>query len=73
MKLILKGHDYKYAAEQMLLSLFPGEKPEYSGTEAGSSAEISLSEGAEYATAVTRPFPSTEATCGSLEDQRISG
>ncbi len=54
MKLILKGHDYKYAAEQMLLSLFPGEKPEYSGTEAESSAEISLSEGAEYATAVTR-------------------
>ena len=31
MKLYLKGHDYKYAAEQMLLTLFPGEKPEYPG------------------------------------------
>ena len=29
MKLYLKGHDYKYATEQMLLTLFPGERPEY--------------------------------------------
>lgn len=29
MKLYLKGHTYKYAVEQMLLTLFPGEKPEY--------------------------------------------
>ena len=29
MKLYFKGHDYKYAAEQMLLTLFPGERPEY--------------------------------------------
>ena len=29
MKLYLKGHDYKYAAEQMLLTLFPGERPSY--------------------------------------------
>ena len=27
MKLYLKGHDYKYATEQMLLTLFPGERP----------------------------------------------
>ena len=26
MKLYFKGHDYKYAAEQMLLTLFPGER-----------------------------------------------
>ena len=29
MKLYLKGHDYKYATEQMLLTLFPQERPEY--------------------------------------------
>ncbi|MCI5705408.1 coproporphyrinogen dehydrogenase HemZ [Candidatus Pseudoscillospira sp. SGI.172] len=27
MKLTLKGHDYRYAAEQMMLTLFPGERP----------------------------------------------
>ena len=29
MLLCLQGHDYKYAAEQMLLTLFPEERPEY--------------------------------------------
>ena len=29
MKLYLQGHDYKYAAEQMLLTLFPGQRPLY--------------------------------------------
>ena len=29
MKINLIGHDYKYAVEQMLLTLFPAEKPEY--------------------------------------------
>lgn len=32
MKLYLTGHDRKYAAEQMLLTLFPGERPEYPDT-----------------------------------------
>ena len=32
MKLYLKGHDYKYATEQMLLMLFPGQRPEYPDT-----------------------------------------
>ena len=31
MQLLLIGHDYKYAAEQMLLTLFPDERPEYGG------------------------------------------
>lgn len=30
MKLYYYGHQYQYAAEQMLATLFPGEKPEYS-------------------------------------------
>ena len=30
MKLQFFGHDYKYAVEQMLATVFPGEKPVYS-------------------------------------------
>ena len=29
MRLYLIGHDYKYAVEQMLLTMFPEERPEY--------------------------------------------
>ena len=29
MRLYLIGHDYRYAAEQMMLTLFPGQRPEY--------------------------------------------
>lgn len=32
MKLYLEGHHCQYAVEQMLLTLFPGERPEYPGT-----------------------------------------
>lgn len=32
MNLYLIGHDYRYAAEQMLLTLFPDERPVYPGT-----------------------------------------
>ena len=46
MKLYLKGHDYKYATEQMLLTLFPGERPSYPDRPAGEgedSLTLSLS------------------------------
>ena len=29
MRLEFQGHDYKYAAEQMMLTLFPEERPQY--------------------------------------------
>ena len=32
MNLYLIGHDYRYAAEQMLLTLFPDERPVYPAT-----------------------------------------
>ena len=55
MKLYLYGHEYKYAAEQILLSLFPGERPEYpEGKPEGNRMEISLSRSARYCTAVCR-------------------
>ena len=54
MKLYFQGHDYKYAAEQMLLTLFPGERPVYPDgpPEAGEDfVRLNLSEGAWWATA----------------------
>ena len=54
MRVVLVGHDYRYAAEQILLTMFPGERPEYAGPAPGvSSATISLHRGSTYSTAVT--------------------
>jgi oxygen-independent coproporphyrinogen-3 oxidase len=55
MKLYLSGHDCRYAAEQMLLTLFPGERPEYpDGAPEGERAELTLFEGEKRLTAVCR-------------------
>ena len=44
MRLYLSGHEYKYAVEQMLLTLFPEERPEYpEGAPEGRRMEIRLS------------------------------
>ena len=52
MELYLRGHTYKYAVEQMLLTLFPDERPEYpEGRPRGRGMEISLSRGARFTTA----------------------
>ncbi len=52
MKLYLIGHEYKYAAEQMLLTLFPAERPEYpAGKPEGERMEIRLSRGERMVTA----------------------
>jgi len=57
MKLKLTGHGYKYAVEQILLSMFPGEKPEYSFDTVIGSCELIvesvLSYGAVYAQGTT--------------------
>ena len=46
MKLYFRGHDYKYAAEQMLLTMFPQERPEYPrGAPERARMELSLSSG----------------------------
>jgi len=46
MELILIGHEYKYAAEQMLLMLYPEERPVYaaSATDHGAVIELTRSE-----------------------------
>ena len=52
MRLYLKGHEYKYAVEQMLLTLFPEEKIEYpEGRPDGDRMEISLHRGERFTTA----------------------
>ena len=52
MRLYLSGHRYTYAVEQMLLTLFPEERPEYpAGPPEGRRMEISLSRGTRFTTA----------------------
>ena len=57
MKLYFHGHDYKYAAEQMLLTLFPDQRPEYPEVSPAPGQDaliLSLSRGAVWATAAAR-------------------
>ncbi len=52
MKLYFFGHDYKYAAEQILLTMFPTERPEYpDGKPEGDRMELRLSQGKKFVTA----------------------
>ena len=55
MILKLTGHDYKYAAEQIMLMLFPEEKPEYGERDPEKLfAEIRLSQNSSISVAVTK-------------------
>ena len=57
MKLYLYGHEYKYAVEQMLLTLYPAERPQYpEGEPQGERMEIRLSRGEKRVTASCRLF-----------------
>ena len=47
MKLIFSGHDYRYAVEQMMMTLFPGQRPEYPEElpdGSGPAAQVTLTE-----------------------------
>lgn len=50
MTVILEGHDYKYAVEQMLLTLFPEERPAY-GTQEENRVTVTLRRGGTWLTA----------------------
>ena len=53
MKLQLPGHEYQYAVEQMLATLFPGEKPDYSPAgQKEAFIRVSFHEAKKFATAV---------------------
>ena len=54
MKLYYHGHDYRYAAEQMLLTLFPDQRPEYSDAPPAPGEDalvLALNRGRVWATA----------------------
>ena len=52
MNIYLYGHDYKYCAEQMLLTLYPEERPVYpEGPASGDSVTLTLTRGERYASA----------------------
>ena len=53
MKLTFRGHDDRYAVEQSLLAFFPEERPVYEGEDGPRHGEVTLHEGAVYATGVT--------------------
>jgi len=57
MKLTLIGHNYQYATEQMLLTLFPGERPEYPSSppaEGENALSLRLFPGNLWATATAK-------------------
>jgi len=85
MKLYLQGHDYRYAVEQMMMTLFPGQRPEYpDGAPAGDTpaAQVSYEETGDTLTASAtlwweggeyhglRTADAAELT-GGLEDDRV--
>ena len=68
MKLYLDGHDYRFAVEQILVVLFPGEKPEYLEREPqeGDFASVRLRVTAKRITARTVfSKDGAQADCGS--------
>jgi oxygen-independent coproporphyrinogen-3 oxidase len=72
MKLYLIGHDYRYAVEQIMLVLFPQERPEYPDTppEAGDfSCTSTLSRGKSWVTAVTQLTRNGETASASTRVQ----
>ena len=65
MRLYLSGHEYKYAVEQMLLTLFPRERPEYpAGRPGGERMEIALRRGRQRTTATCVYRRGAERFCG---------
>ncbi len=85
MRLYLEGHDYRYAAEQMMLTLFPGQRPEYpaeglDGTDNAARLTLAVEHDEVVAraelwwngahTAGVRHAPVSELT-GGLEDDRV--
>ncbi len=72
MKLYFTGHDYKYAAEQMLLTLFPRERPVYpAGEPEGDRAELRLAGGTAACTLVRQGDSYTgSASVGPYDSDR---
>ncbi|MDR0490714.1 MAG: coproporphyrinogen dehydrogenase HemZ [Oscillospiraceae bacterium] len=65
MRINIEGHNYKYAVEQIMLAMFPEERPEYGSVDrVGLSAESRLAYGEIYAQAVTVIWDNSRAYRG---------
>ncbi len=77
MRLFLKNHEYKYAAEQIMLMMFPAERPEYPEKDDGgdNSAVISVTVGKVYATAHTkiRRGGKTVSAMAKVKGEKLDG
>ena len=76
MKLYFKGHQYQYAAEQMLMTLFPGERPEYPSEKSeGKRIELYLNRGKEFTTASCLYHDGEQAFRGraSVKNEKLTG
>ena len=85
MKLYLQGHDYRYAVEQMMMTLFPGQRPDYpEGDLRGDSpaAQVAYEEAGDTLTASAtlwwegsefhgRRTADAAELVGGLEDDRV--
>ena len=85
MRLYLQGHDYRYAVEQMMMTLFPGQKPDYpehapDGT--SPAAQVTLKHTADTITAHAKLWwegkvceaersASVAELTGGLDDDRV--
>ena len=68
MRLFLRGHGYKYAAEQLMLMMFPTERPEYpegAPKNETDAALLTLSEGAVWTTATAKVWYGGKTACGT--------
>ena len=74
MELFLQGCDHKYAVEQMLLTLYPDERPVYPEKPGGADrAEISLRGGRKDATAVCRLTREGQSASGQARFALVRG
>jgi oxygen-independent coproporphyrinogen-3 oxidase len=76
MKLLLTGHAYRYAVEQIMLMLFPEERPEYvdnASDLAGTAASVRLTRSRAFDTATTRLFYRGEVFLGVARRRRCEG
>ncbi|MGI5928976.1 coproporphyrinogen dehydrogenase HemZ [Pseudoflavonifractor sp.] len=74
MKLYLTGHDYKYACEQIMLTLFPGQRPLYPeepAEEREDQAHITLFRGEQWATGRTALTWAGKSAVGSCRVKTV--
>ena len=77
MDIILRGHDYKYAVEQMLLTLYPEERPVYPGSPSGDDCvSVTLRRSGRFVTASCRlvregrtAFGRAQFACGRARER----